>query len=624
MQQKAIGTDSLAISDDAVVPVSDRNKTLSKFRGREHRFGPPSERLLRENASGSSIGVIFLNLGQPIFLGQGRIGEIPGGCLGGGTGREAAKITTAAMTSGSENPFFLFRFISVDSEKLGMSRVVARWCFRVYLETRLRNRLPTDLTSNMSTEFSSISPIDDQSLWTGSASSKSQIDRVMHRADEAGRNWRQRTLPERIEVVRRYRQYLADHQDPIADLISREVGKLSWDARAEVAAAIGKVDLSINAILGRRDEQRIQDDSIAHVIRYRPLGVALVLGPFNFPLHLPGGQIIPALLAGNAVVFKPSDQATAVGQWITESWQTVGLPGGLLQMITGGVQTAVDAIDSPFVAGVFLTGSRAAGQAIHRQLAGRPDVLLALELGGNNPVVITDVDAATAARIVSFSAFISAGQRCTCARRAIFVQGEHTQRQIDALVGQTSSLRVGLPGDLPVPQVGPLISVAAAEGLARTYDRLLRLGCQPLIPMVSDPRRENLVHPMIVDATSITDERLDELGEMEWFGPLLVVQRVADFDAAIHAAARTPYGLAASLLGGTREMFDQFVNQVGAGVVNWNRPTTGAAGALPFGGLGDSGNHRPAGFFAIDFCNDPIASLESPTLPEDDPWTVAR
>ncbi len=352
--------------------------------------------------------------------------------------------------------------------------------------------------------------------------------------------------------------------------------------------------------------------------------MVLVLGPFNFPLHLPGGQIIPALLAGNAVVFKPSEQATAVGQWMQEAWQQIGLPEGVFQMISGGVETAVAAIDSPLVNGVFLTGSRAAGRAIGRQLGGRPDVLLALELGGNNPIVVTDVDAAAAAGVVSLSAFVSAGQRCTCARRAIFVQSDRTASQIDALVAQTRAIRVGLPHDQPAAQVGPLISESAAVALNETYQRLLRLGCQAAVPMASDPRRANLVRPTIVDATRLADQQLAELGEMEWFGPLLVIQRVANFEAAIRSAALTPYGLAASLLGGTRAMFDRFVHHVGAGVVNWNRPTTGAAGSLPFGGLGDSGNHRPAGFYAIDFCNDPVASLESDSLPEEDAWGIAR
>ncbi|NND97635.1 MAG: aldehyde dehydrogenase family protein, partial [Pirellulaceae bacterium] len=126
-----------------------------------------------------------------------------------------------------------------------------------------------------------------------------------------------------------------------------------------------------------------------------------------------------------------------------------------------------------------------------------------------------------------------------------------------------------------------------------------------------------------LDSSGLNDQARSELTQLEWFGPLLVIDRVADFDTAVDRASKTPYGLAASLLGGSREYFERFVDAAGAGVVNWNSPTTGAAGALPFGGLGDSGNHRPAGYFAIDFCSDPVASLEADQISGKDPWSIA-
>ena len=475
----------------------------------------------------------------------------------------------------------------------------------------------------MSTKISSISPIDDSLVWSGEATDSQQIDLVIQRAADVSADWRRVPVDDRIAIVRRYGEFLSEHRDEIGSLITREVGKLGWDARGEVAASIAKVELSIEALSQRRNTQTIAAGGVSRVTRFQPLGVALVLGPFNFPLHLPGGQIIPALLSGNTVVFKPSEQATAVGQWIVKAWQHAGLPDGVLQLLVGGVDTAVAAIDHPQVAAVFLTGSRAAGKAIHQQLAGRPDVLLALELGGNNPIVVTDVAAEVAASIVSFSAFISSGQRCTCARRAIFTDNAQSTACIEALVDRTKRIRVGYPGDDPVPEVGPLISAAAADGVRQTYQQLIELGCQPLVEWQTQLSRNNLVRPAMVDASSLSESSLHQLGDMEWFGPLLVVQRAANLDAAIDLAGRTSYGLAASLLGGTREMFESFVASVGAGVVNWNRPTTGAAGALPFGGLGDSGNHRPAGFYAIDFCNDPVASLESERVSTDDPWQAA-
>lgn len=481
----------------------------------------------------------------------------------------------------------------------------------------------------MVANFSSISPIDGISVWSGSESIASEIDETMIRATAASHRWRRTPLARRIEVVRNYRDSLESGRSEIQTLITREVGKLPWDAAGEVNVSIAKIERSIQALQQRRSPLQLDpsppESPIRRRIEYQPLGAIVVLGPFNFPLHLPGGQIIPALLAGNSVVFKPSEQATAIGCWMADAWRSAGLPDDVLRLIVGGPDVAARAIESPLTRAVFLTGSRAVGRAIHRQLAGRPGVLLALELGGNNPIVITeDVRPQTVASIVSASAFISAGQRCTCARRAIFVDSASANAQLDSVVRQTDQLRVGMPDDSPVPHIGPVISESAAAGLRATYDKLLSLGCQPIIDWKVDRRAENLVRPAMVDATSLSQVQLTTLGEMEWFGPLLVVQRAKDFDDAIKLAANTPYGLAAALLGGNSNMFERFAAEVHAGVVNWNGTTTGAAGTLPFGGLGDSGNHRPAGFYAIDFCSDPIAILHSADPPTDDPWSVVK
>ena len=480
------------------------------------------------------------------------------------------------------------------------------------------------LTNKMVTNFSSVSPIDDAVVWSGQETTAAEIQQTMRRAQAAAKSWSRRDVAERVKIVRRFADVLDMRRQEIAELITREVGKVPWDAAGEVGAAIAKVELSIQALQERRSEQSVESDSVTRTIRYAPLGVTLVLGPFNFPLHLPGGQIIPALLAGNSVVFKPSDQATAVGIFIAEAWKQAGLPEDVLQVIVGGVKPAVAAIDAPETSAVFLTGGRSAGRAIHRQLSGRPEVLLALELGGNNPIVIEkDVDPESCGRVVSFSAFISSGQRCTCARRAIFIESENTDRQIESLLETTRSLGVGLPGE-PSTHIGPLISADAADSLHKTYRQLVRYGCKPRLPWWIDVRRSNLVFPTILDASDLDDADYAKVSELEWFGPMLVLRRTGDLASAIELAADTPYGLAASLLGGDRRSFDQFARNVGAGVVNWNRPTTGAAGTLPFGGLGDSGNHRPAGFFAIDFCNAPVASLELQQPESADPWSIAK
>lgn len=476
----------------------------------------------------------------------------------------------------------------------------------------------------MTQRFSTVSPIDGSVLWEGPESTPDEVADAVRRGHQAWPAWR-RTPPERrFEIVRAFAERLTRHRDDVVQLISREVGKLPGDAEAEVAAALAKPELSIRAFRERRSTEVAEDGGVRRVVRYRPIGLSLVLGPFNFPLHLPGGQIIPLLLAGNPVLFKPSDQATLVGRRMVELWHDAGLPPDVLGIVTGGVDPALAAIDAGPLAGVFLTGGRAAGEAIHRRLAGRPAVQLALELGGNNPVVVIgDPPTGPLANLITYSAFISSGQRCTSARRAIFVRGEATRHQIDAVVARARELPVGVPGDDPPPRLGPLISDAAADAIWQTYLRFVELGCQPLLPMVEPASgRRNLVAPAIVDASGLPEPALREIGETEWFGPLLVVERCDDFDAAFAAAARTPYGLAASLVGGTAATFEAFVDAVPAGVCHWNRPTTGAAGVMPFGGLGASGNHRPAGFHMIDSCGDPVASIESQHLDTSDPWPV--
>lgn len=472
--------------------------------------------------------------------------------------------------------------------------------------------------------------IDQQPLWSGKYSTDQEISDAIKSAKQTQQQWKSVTCEERIAVVRRYAKELESRSDEIAKLITAETGKLHSDAQAEVRAATAKVELTIDAFTGRRSGTSIQStkpadgQQVTKRIRYSPLGVAVVLGPFNFPLHLPGGHIIPAILAGNAVIFKPSEKAIATGHWMTEAWRRSGLPLGCLQIIIGDGQTAAKAIESDSISAVFLTGSRAAGQAVHRSLAGRPEVLLALELGGNNPIVVTpDVEPHSASEIVTFSAFASSGQRCTCARRAILTEGPRTEELINEIIQQTRGLKAAMPNQAQPPHLGPLIDSLATERLLKQYQSLLELGCKPILAPTRSSDDNRLMGPSIVDGSSLEANQRKQLGEMEWFGPMLVIQKASDLDDAFELASDSPYGLSASLVGGTEEDFSAFCEVVGAGVINWNAPTTGAAGVLPFGGRGWSGNHRPAGFFAIDSCNEPIASNEQSTVPNVSLWSDA-
>nr|MDQ3002992.1 aldehyde dehydrogenase family protein [Fibrobacterota bacterium] len=263
--------------------------------------------------------------------------------------------------------------------------------------------------------------------------------------------------------------------------------------------------------------------------------------------------------------------------------------------------------------GLFFTGSRAGGVALNRLFADRPGRILALELGGNNPLVIWDcANAGASSLLVAQSAYITAGQRCVCARRLILPKGPEGQRHLDALIALIPRLRVGAPEDMPEPFLGPVISAAAADRLLEAQADLEKAGGRILVPMRKASRGglsgsvSPYLTPGLVDMTD-ANERPDE----EFFGPLLQVVRVDSFDAALEEANRTRYGLAAGLVSDRRELWEIFRDRIRAGVVNWNRQTTGASGKLPFGGVGDSGNHRPSAYYAADYCAFPMASLEA-------------
>ena len=440
-------------------------------------------------------------------------------------------------------------------------------------------------------------------------SSASQVTSAVASTREASQSWSRTSRPERVDVLRQFEAALRADADAMAALVSRETGKPRWEARTEVDAMIAKVGVTLEMAEARRAPAELPVGEALARTTYRPLGVVAVLGPFNLPGHLPNGQIVPALLAGNGVVLKPSEQTPAVGARMVALWEQAGLPPRVLQLVQGGREVG-GALVGADVDGVFFTGSHAAGRAIATALAPRPEVLLALEMGGNNPLVVdevADLDAAVAHTMLS--AFITSGQRCTCARRLIVPDGAVGDRLLEVLVEGARRLRVGSPGDEPEPFMGPVISSAAAAEIAAAYDDLVGRGAEPLLALRVEPEGSALVSPGVLDVTAVADRE-----DAEWFGPLLQVVRVPDFESAIREANRTRYGLAAGLLSDDPARFERFRAEVRAGIINWNRQTTGASGRLPFGGLGRSGNHRPAGAWAVDFCDDPVASLEAERL----------
>ena len=341
-------------------------------------------------------------------------------------------------------------------------------------------------------------------------------------------------------------------------------------------------------------------------VRHKPHGVLAVLGPYNFPAHLPNGHIVPALIAGNAVVFKPSEKTPATGSFLVDCFRAAGVPEGVVRVLIGGPAEGKALAGQDGIDGLLFTGSARAGMSLHRQFAEAPHKMLALELGGNNPLVVWQAaDIEAAAMIVVQSAYLSAGQRCTAARRLIVEDGAEGPL-VEAIVKLIDRIIVDHPHADPQPFMGPVIDLAAADHLQSQWMELMMKGGKPIRRLDRPHEERPYLTPALIDVTDAS-ERPDE----EMFGPVLQMIRVKDFDAAIDEANNTRFGLAASLVGGTPAMYDKYWANVRAGVINWNKPTNGAPSNAPFGGVGLSGNHRPSAFYAADYCAYPVTSSET-------------
>ncbi len=458
--------------------------------------------------------------------------------------------------------------------------------------------------------FDSLNPVTQESVWSGQGASAEQVEAAVAAARAAFPAWARLSLDARIAVLERFAATLKTRADELARCIGEETGKPLWESATEVTTMVNKVAISIQSYRERTGEKSGPLADATAVLRHKPHGVVAVFGPYNFPGHLPNGHIVPALLAGNAVVFKPSELTPKVAELTVQCWIEAGLPAGVLNLVQGARETGIALAASAGIDGLFFTGSSRTGNLLHQQFAGRPDKILALEMGGNNPLVVdelADVDAAVYTIIQS--AFISAGQRCTCARRLLVPQGAWGDALLARLVAVAASIQVGAFDAQPAPFMGSVISLDAARHLLKAQEHLIAQGANVLLAMSQPLETAALLTPGIIDVTAVA-ERPDE----EFFGPLLQVIRYADFDAAIAEANATQYGLAAGLLSDSRELYQRFFIESRAGIVNWNKQLTGAASSAPFGGIGASGNHRASAYYAADYCAYPVASLESETL----------
>src|SRR5690606_17021378 len=313
-----------------------------------------------------------------------------------------------------------------------------------------------------------------EELWRGRIG---DVDETVMRARRAWPQWAAQPLATRIELMRRFANEVRKEQEAFATLIARETGKPLWEARTEVDSVIAKVEISIRAYAERTGQRKL-DSALqgTAALRHKPHGVLAVVGPYNFPAHLPNGHMVPALIAGNAVILKPSEKTPAVGEFLVRCFLNAEIPEGVVQLLIGGPGEGKALVAHEGIDGVLFTGSAQAGIAINRALASNPGKIVALEMGGNNPVVLWNTPKiADAAALIVQSAFTTAGQRCTAARRLI-VQTSLYDQVIEEVKRLTSRILVGAPFDEPAPFMGPVIDMDSADQLTESFLYLLSNG----------------------------------------------------------------------------------------------------------------------------------------------------
>ena len=456
-------------------------------------------------------------------------------------------------------------------------------------------------------QFNSTSPVSGELLWQGLAAGANEVSQAVAAAREAFDSWSLLSYEERQAHVTRFVEVIESQRDELAEIIHEETGKPLWESKTEIGTMIAKAAVSEKAYAERTGHRDSEANGVQLALTHRPIGVFVVLGPYNFPGHLPNGHIIPALLAGNTIVFKPSELTALFGERMVACWEEAGLPAGVVNLVQGEAETGQLLAAADDIDGLLFTGSSKTGHAIHKAFGGHPEKMLALEMGGNIPLIVDAVaDVPAAVYTIIQSAFISAGQRCTCARRLILLKSAENEELLSTLVAATEKIKVGFDDNC---FMGPVVSNRAADNVMAFADGLKQAGAKTLKPVERPYADQAIVLPGIIDVTDMS-ERNDE----ECFGPLLQVEWVDSLQEGIKAANNSRYGLSAGLLSDRDASWQEFIRLIRAGIVNLNRPLTGASGAAPFGGVGASGNYRPGAYYAADYCAYPMASMHSDTV----------
>ncbi len=424
--------------------------------------------------------------------------------------------------------------------------------------------------------------------------SPSRAELAVHAAKTAQPAWSRLSLDERWQHLVRFRSAIEAKKEYLADAIVQEIGKLRSEARIEIQTLIGRFDLVLGQV-----KNDLKDGQLAgfpnEALRWHPHGVVAVIGPFNFPLHLCHAHVIPALLLGNTVVMKPSEVAPLCGIRYAEVAHEAGLPAGVLNVIHGKAQTGSAIVQHRDVHALAFTGSWPVGRRISEAVLDRPELLVALEMGGKNTAIVCeDADVRQAAHELIVGSYLTTGQRCTCTDR-VLVHQSRSKELIDALIPLVRSLRFGDPDDASA-FAGPLATEAGLVKLERAMAACEAAGADAPVPGARLPGgffRSASFHVLPRNV-----HELPGYTDVELFGPDLGIELFEDDDEAIATVNASPYGFANSVFTPSDGRFDRYYRDTRVGILNRNRSTNQASPRLPFGGAGRSGNFRPAGSFA--------------------------
>jgi aldehyde dehydrogenase (NAD+) len=449
--------------------------------------------------------------------------------------------------------------------------------------------------------FESASPTTGETIGVFPKSGAEDVDRAVAAAKTAFEDWRLVPAPKRGEILFRFARLLEESKDDLADLMTREMGKVKAEAGGDVQEAI---DMSYymagegRRLFGHTTPSELRDKFNMSV--RMPIGVVGVITPWNFPIAIPSWKLAPALVCGNTVVFKPATDTPLLGERFVELLDEAGLPPGVVNIVHGGGGQVGDRlVRHPDVPVITITGSRETGVEVMRNAAeGLKHVHV--ELGGKNAIIVLDdADLDLAAEGIIWSAFGTAGQRCTAASRVIVQEGAYDALQAK-LVAAAESMRLGAPWEDDT-DVGPVINRSALEKI-HSYteigeDEGAKLLTGGEIATGNGLDRGNFYRPTIFGDV----EAQMRIAQEEIFGPTTALIRVRDFDEAVRVSNGIRYGLSSSIF--TRDVNKAFraMRDLVAGMTYINAGTIGAEVHLPFGGTKETGNgHREAGQAALD------------------------